>query len=187
MLKRPSTRRKSHQNEISLNLVPILDSLVALIAFLLFTMAFMVFVAIDSPFPEIKPEALLQPLLQKPLQLTITLKDSETEIWSPFDRFPAVVVPNRNAMPDYEAIHAALLQVKQKFPTDRQAVIVPNDKTSYETIIAVVDTARLIRKTDPGISGVEGTALFSDIVFGNLISEPNKPEVKPAEVPGSSR
>jgi lysyl-tRNA synthetase class 2 len=62
VLKRPSSRRKSSTEGITLNLVPILDTMVTLIGFMLFTMSFLALVTIESPFPEASSKVLEQKL-----------------------------------------------------------------------------------------------------------------------------
>ncbi|MGZ3708243.1 MAG: hypothetical protein ACXWPM_05415, partial [Bdellovibrionota bacterium] len=56
MLKRPSSRRKTSAEGIQLNLVPILDTMVTLIGFLLFSMSFLAVVNIESVVPQASPK-----------------------------------------------------------------------------------------------------------------------------------
>src|SRR5581483_9520635 len=82
---KPSTRRKSTQEEINLNLIPILDALVTLVSFLLFSSVFIAIVVIDTPAPLLAPaEEQVEKLKEKPLQLTATIKDTKIIIsdWS---------------------------------------------------------------------------------------------------------
>ena len=152
MFKQPTSRRKSGKEQIGLNLVPILDTMVALIAFLLFTTSFLAIVSIESPFPEISRESVQKKLKEKPLQLTVSLREKEVEIWSPFDRIPAKHVPNLpNAQVDIKNLHDLIVSIKQKFPTETQVVMVPYAGASYDTLIAVMDAIRLTDAGDPPI------------------------------------
>lgn len=180
MLKRPTSRRKGHSGQIELNLVPILDTLVTLIAFLLFTMTFLNIVGIESPFPIASSEETEQKLKDKPLQLTVTLRDKEAEIWSPFEKITAKTIPNTGAgQPDLKAIHEALIEVKKQFPAETHVVIVPTPGTNYDTLIAVMDSMRVLDPTDtPIIVHNEKTnldeqskLLFPDVIFGNLLGD----------------
>jgi biopolymer transport protein ExbD len=180
MLKRPTSRRKGHAKQIELNLVPILDTLVTLIAFLLFTMTFLNIVGIESPFPIASTEQVEQKLKEKPLQLTVSLRDEEAEIWSPFERIASKTIPNpASGIYDLHAIHEALIEVKKQFPLETHVVVVPTPSTNYDTIVAVMDTLRGLEATDPPIfvknaqTGLDEQTktLFPDVIFGNLLGD----------------
>ncbi len=180
MFKRPSSRRKSQSEGVNLNLVPILDAMVTLISFLLFTMSFLTFVHVESPFPMVDATTQPEQIKEKPLQLTVSLGDQHTRIWSPFEKFPAKSVPNLpDGLPDMKVIHETLIQVKMQFPNERKVVIAPTAGTSYDVLVSLMDTIRLIEKTDPVISaknkdtGVDETVklLFPEVVFGNLLGD----------------
>jgi biopolymer transport protein ExbD len=180
MLKRPSSRRKSSQNAITLNLVPILDTMVALIGFLLFTMSFFSIVSIESPFPQTSRAVNQEKLQEKPLQLTLSFHPDGAELWSPFERVPTKEIPNTaEGKPDTQAIHAALIEIKQKFPRETQLVLVPSGGMSYDMLISVMDSVRAIEPTDPPIFvhdeklGVDQSlkTLFPEVVFGNLLGD----------------
>jgi biopolymer transport protein ExbD len=180
MLKRPSSRRKSKGAQIQLNLVPVLDTMVTLIGFLLFTMSFLSLVTIESPFPEASTEIQEQKLKERPLQLTLTLRDKESELWSPFEKVPSKVFPHLDGgAPDFMAIHQALVAIKQRYPSETQVVFVPFAGVNYETLIAAMDTMRTIEPTDPAIymknaaTGVDEAvkALFPNVIFGNLLGD----------------
>jgi biopolymer transport protein ExbD len=94
MLKQPSSRRKSGREEITLNLVPMMDTFVTLIAFLLYTMAFLSMVMVETPLPTANPTDVAEKLKEKPLQLTISFRKDETEIWSPFQKIAAKKIKN---------------------------------------------------------------------------------------------
>lgn len=180
MLKRPSSRRKSSSEEISLNLVPILDTMVTLIGFLLFTTSFLSIVNVESPFPQASPQKNEQALKEKPLQLTVTLRAAETEIWSPFDKITPKKIPNTQpGQPDLQAIHASLIEVKKEFPNESKVVLVPNAATNYDIIVSVMDVLRTLDPTDPAIyhknpqTDVDEAVkvLFPEVIFGNLLGD----------------
>ena len=176
--KSPSSRRRTHPAEISINLVPMLDALVTLIAFLMYTMAFLNLTMVESPLPMVSNEENLHQLKERPLQLTLTIRDNEVEIWSPFELIPPVKIANiTEKNPDLLKIHETLIGVKQKFPTENKLVLVPNGGTSYDAIVAILDAARVLEKTDPPIvaknpqTQVDETVktLFGEVIFGNLL------------------
>lgn len=178
MLKKPSTRRKSASPPISLNLVPMLDALVSLIVFMLYTMTFLAIVGIESPAPVASTSNIEEQLKEKPLQLTLTIRTQEVEIWSPFDRIAPVKIANTpEGVPDMIAIHKALINVKQKFPLETKIVLVPYPEFSYDVLVALVDSVRFLDPTDPVFYlenketkiQEETDRLFPEIIFGNLI------------------
>lgn len=179
MLSRPSLRRRNENGEIILNLVPILDAMVTLIAFLLYTMSFLALVSIETQFPQASKDINQELIEKKPLQLTLTIRDQEMELWSPFGKVEkkilAFLEPGK---PDTEALHAALLEIKKAFPEENQLVLAPASSINYDTLISVMDSARLLENSDPPMfrtnpeTGTDEAiqTLFPEIVFGNLLS-----------------
>ena len=180
MLKRPTSRRKSHDEQIELNLVPILDTMVTLIGFLLFTTSFMAIVSIESPLPQSSPDQTQEQIKEKPLQLTLSLREKDVEIWSPFSKIePKAVAYLSDGQIDIKGIHEALLDIKKKFPIEESAVIVPLVSTSYDKLIILMDSIRTIEKSDNPIyfknpkTNVDEPVkeLFPKVVFGNLLGD----------------
>lgn len=176
MLKRPSARRRSQSEQITLNLVPIIDTMVTLIGFMLFTTSFLAIVSIETPAPQVSADQ--KPPIEKPLQLTVSVREQDTEVWSPFDKIAAVKIPNVSPnQPDVKKIHEALLSVKQKFPAETKVVIAPTGTVTYDSLVAVMDGMRGIDATDPPIfahnlkTGNDEPikVLFPDVIFGNLL------------------
>lgn len=180
MLKRPTSRSSRNNEAMELNLVPVLDALVTLIAFLLFSMSILNLVTIESPFPTASTEQQKQIIKEKPLQLTVTMKENEVEIWSPFGRIPTKKIPNTpEGFPDARAIHDHLVGVKQNFMKENQVVIVPYALANYEKMILVMDSVRVLEPTDPPlfakneVTGVDEPlkVMFPNVVFGNLLGD----------------
>jgi len=178
MLKRPSSRSKSKGEQINLNLVPMMDTFVTLISFLLYTMAFLSMVMVETPLPTANPSEVAEKLKEKPLQLTVSFRKDETEIWSPFQKIAAKKIKN---LPDGEldlkTLHDSLVAIKQKFPNENQVVLAPTGGMSYENIIASMDVIRILDAVDPPIFVKNATTgideplkqLFPSVVFGNIL------------------
>lgn len=180
MLARPSGRRRSAPQEVIVNLVPMMDALVTMIAFLMYTMAFLQLTMIESPLPLVSPEQNTSKLKERPLQLTLTVKDSSVLLWSPFDLVPQLEIQNQaDGNPDFYKIHESLLEIKKKFPKENKIILVPKGVTSYDSIIATLDAVRNFEKTDLPIvfenpdTKVQEQAktLFDDVIFGNLLGD----------------
>jgi biopolymer transport protein ExbD len=180
VFKRPTSRRKSAKSEVTLNLVPILDTMVTLIGFLLFTMSFLALVSIESPFPQATPESVQEKLKERPLQLTLTLREDEAEIWSPFEKVPARKIPNSSdRVPDIRAIHEHLVAIKQQFPNEASIVLVPYSGATYDVLISIMDTIRMVEASDTPIYAKNAATgndevvklLFPNVIFGNLLGD----------------
>lgn len=184
-MNRPSGRRKSDHAHIELNLVPMMDTFVTLIGFLLYTMAFLAFVSVESPLPMASPTEMAEKLKEKPLQLTVSVREKDIQIWSAFDKIPSKVIPNipdekaisKTGLPDLKTVHETLLKIKQQFPNENKVVIAPAGSINYETIINSMDAIRLLEQTDPPIYVKNKTTsvdepvkmLFPDVIFGNIL------------------
>ncbi len=178
MLKRPSSRRRHPPQEVQINLVPMLDALVTMIAFLMFTMAFLSLNMIETPLPA-RSETAPEVKEQKPLQLTVTVNERDVMIWSPFNRIKSVTVPHLesgNGRVNAILVHDELVKIKREFPGENNLVIMPKGSIPYETLVEVMDAARTIEKTDgvisaPNSAGVpeQLKVLFQNVVFGNIL------------------
>jgi biopolymer transport protein ExbD len=180
VFKRPSSRRNESNKQITLNLVPVLDAMVTLIAFLLFTMSFIALVSIESPFPTVNPAEVQEKIKEKPLQLTVTLKENEAEIWSPFERIVSKKIQNITpGQPDIRGIHDALVLIKLKFPQETKVVLIPFPGATYDILISLMDSLRALEATDPPVfvknekTGNDAPlkTLFPEVIFGNLLGD----------------
>ena len=181
MLKSPSTRRnKPNKSQISPNLVPVIDAMVTLVGFLLYTTTFLQFVSVETLFPEASQKEVEQKLKEKPLQLTISIRERDTEIWSPFSRISPKHLTNEGpGQPNVKALHDALVQVKKQFPGEDKVVLAPDAGVSYENLVAVMDSIRTMDAGDPPLftknlkTGMDDAIkfLFPDIIFGNLLGD----------------
>jgi biopolymer transport protein ExbD len=177
VLNKPSSRRKKGSH-IELNLVPMMDTFVVLIGFLLYSMAFLALVTVETPLPTANPSEVAEKLKEKPLQLTVSFRENETEVWSPFQKIKATKIPNTpEGSPDFALLHTTLVDVKKQFPTENQVVLAPTGSISYELLVAAMDTVRILDATDTPIylknkdTGVDEAqkALFPQVVFGNIL------------------
>jgi biopolymer transport protein ExbD len=179
-VKSPSARRKGGGHQIELNLVPIIDTMVTLIAFLLFTTSFLAIASIETPFPQASSSSVKEELKEKPLQLTVSIRPDETEIWSPFDRIEKKISKNPiPGQPDTKFVHDTLIQIKHQFPQESKIVIVPYSGVTYDTLITTMDAMRMMDPTDPpffvknATTGIDESVktLFPEVIFGNLLGD----------------
>ena len=182
----PSSRRKSASEEVNINLVPMLDALVTLVAFLLFSTAFLSIAVIDTPAPLLAPaDEQEKKLDEKPLQLTAYIQEKQILLqdWSGSrvsKNVPSINDPNSGLLAyDTESLHKALIEIKQKFPTETKIILKPDAGVSYDAIVNIIDHSRFYEKTDSVTlpskkndkgEDVQDNRLFSEIIFGNIMS-----------------
>jgi biopolymer transport protein ExbD len=188
MFTRPSARRKSKARAVELNLVPILDTLITLIAFLLFTSAFIGVAFIDTPVPLLSAaEEQIKKIDEKPLQLTAHVQENQIFVsdWTGsrenhrIPNIPGNGVDSSGSGPQYdlERLHQILVEIKLRHPKETKLILKPQGGVSYEALVGIMDAARSFQKTDPplyvknalGVDTVE-TKLFSEVIFGNIMS-----------------
>jgi biopolymer transport protein ExbD len=154
--------------------------MVTLIGFLLFTTSFLAMVSIESLLPQASPEQVQEKIKEKPLQLTVTVRDDDVQLWSPFQKFPDKFVANLpDGTLDTKSIHDAAIEIKKLFPIEETVVLAPKRGTAYENLILIMDAMRNIDPTDPPLyhknvqSGVDEPtkSLFPKVVFGNLLGD----------------
>ncbi len=184
MFKRPSTRRRSEAAQIELNLIPVLDALVTIISFLLYSLTFLALVAIDTPAPLLAPaEEQIEKMKEKPLQLTAVIQDDRIVIsdWSGSREAHTIMsVPDPKTGEkryDTEKFHQTLIGIKSRHLKETKLILKPESGVAYESIVDLMDSARNIEKTDTPIykkddkgMDVPETKLFPEIIFGNILS-----------------
>ena len=176
MLKRPSHRRRSKGiSEIDLPLVPIMDAFVTLIAFLLLATSLLAVTLIDTPVPMVSnvPDN----SKDKPLMLTLTIEQEQLKLSSPFNLIKAQAFPKIDKDFPFDKLHEALIPIKQQFPKETKIVFMPVGEVKYNDLVQLMDSVRLLTKTDPAFTvkdenGVDKADpfLFGEVIFGNVIS-----------------
>ncbi len=179
MFRRP-TRKRGERKPIELNLVPMIDAFVTQIVFLLYTISFIAIIGLESPVPITNAPPAETRLKERPLQLTLTLRAKDVELWSPFDRIPAKKIPRTpDGKVDLFALSQATYEIKSKFPNESNIILMPIPGTTYDEIVSVMDAVRLFEPTDPPLmakdakTGVDTQIKlkFNQIVFGNLLGD----------------
>lgn len=185
MFRRPSSRRKSVQAEVNINLVPMLDALVTLVTFLLLTSAFISVSVIDTPAPLLAPATeQVEKVKDKPLQLTAYVQEKQIVLsdWSGSREkhvIPSVTDPSSNEPRyDLETFHKVLVEIKGRYPAETKLILKPEGGVAYESIVGIMDAARffdeksdppMVKKNEQGVDVPEKN-LFPEVIFGNLMS-----------------
>lgn len=187
MFRRPSKRRRSHgSEEFELPLVPLMDTMVTLIAFLLMATALLAVTLVDTPLPIVSNNP---PAKEKPLSLTIKISPERYRVESAFSYFRPKDIPRVEEQQDLQQLHDFLVELKLKHPTERQLILMPEDTVKYEEIVKVMDATREFKEGEDEtlftyqrdengefvldengnrIEVIENW-LFPNVVFGNIL------------------
>lgn len=174
MYRAPSRRAKRGEVKKP-NLIPILDAVFIFIFFLLMSANFIKIYEIPSVVPILNPGT--PPKNQKPpLALTLRIgQDNIVVMTGVPSRTRQTFGKTADGVYDLESLRAFLINLKSSNLDERTVILEPLVNLTYEEIVQIMDTARLIRKTDPSLFkkdeaglDVRVEELFDNIVFGNI-------------------
>ena len=144
-----------------LNIVPMIDMMVILVFFLLFTAVFSNTNILELNLPA--PNSSV-PELPKGLQLEVIVRENTIEV---ADRNSGVLkaLPKKEGEYDYQGLSDFLQFVKSKYPGVLAANVLLEEKIPYDVLVQTMDNVRLFEKDDPPqFTKVE---LFPDISVGD--------------------
>jgi biopolymer transport protein ExbD len=144
-----------------LNIVPMIDMMVILVFFLLFTAVFSNTNILELNLPA--PNSSV-PVLPKGLNLEVIVRQNSIEI---ADRNTGVLrsLPMKDGDYDYKALSEFLQFVKSKYPQNTEASVLLEPNIPYDVLVQTMDNTRLWQMDDaPAFTKVE---LFPDISVGD--------------------
>ena len=144
-----------------LNIVPMIDMMVILVFFLLFTAVFSNTNILELNLPA--PNSSV-PELNKGLQLEVIVRQNSIEI---ADRNSGVLrtLPKKDGEHDFKGLSEFLQFVKSKYPTVLAASVLLEQDIPYDVLVQTMDNTRVWQNgTGVGIQNVE---LFPDISVGD--------------------
>lgn len=171
------SRRKQKKEVQRPNLIPILDAVFIFIFFLLMSANFIKIYEIQSDVPIINPGQ--PPKNDKPpLALTLRILQDQIVVYTGVpSSVRHRVSKNADGLYDLEALRNYLITVKQGNLDERTIILEPLIDITYEEVVNIMDSVRLLRRTDPALfkKSTEGleekvNELFDNIVFGNIQS-----------------
>jgi len=145
-----------------LNIVPMIDMMVILVFFLLFTAVFSNTNILELNLPA--PNSSV-PELQKGLQLEIIVRQNNIEI---ADRNSGVLrsLPKKEGEYDFKGLSEFLQFVKSKYPTVMAANVLLEADIPYDVLVQTMDNTRIWQKDD-GPGQLQNIQLFPDISVGD--------------------
>ena len=144
-----------------LNIVPMIDMMVILVFFLLFTAVFSNTNILELNLPA--PNSSV-PELEKGLQLEIIVRQNGVEI---ADRNSGVLrtLPKKDGEYDYAGLSAFLQDVKARYPTVLAASVLLEQDIPYDVLAQTMDNTR-VWQNRAGL-GLQNVELFPDISVGD--------------------
>jgi biopolymer transport protein ExbD len=149
-----------HQGRDDLNIVPMIDMMVILVFFLIFTAVFsktnilQLNLPANNTAPVELPKGLKLEVIIRPNDLLVNDKNSG----------PLKVIENTSSGYDLDHLSEYMRQVKSQFPQMTDATVLSGPSVTYDTLVQVMDTVRVYQLPTPPFSKAE---LFPDIAIGD--------------------
>lgn len=159
-----SSRRLSRRDRADpdLNIIPMIDIFTVLVTFLLMTAVFSRIVVLNLGLPVASSTQQLEQL--QDLKLEVIVHDGSIEVSDQIGGRLADL-PKIGPAHDLKGLSEYLQRVKSRFPDKTQATILLQADTSYDTLVQVMDTLRMVTLARP--TGNINAELFPDISIGD--------------------
>jgi biopolymer transport protein ExbD len=150
-----------HHGRDDLNIVPMIDMMVILVFFLIFTAVFSKTNVLQLNLPANASAAPLD--LPKGLKLEVIIRPDDLVV-NDRNSGPLKVLNNTPAGYDLDGLSEYMRQVKATYPQMTDATVLPGPNVSYDTLVQVMDTVRVYQLPVAPFSMAE---LFPDIAIGD--------------------
>src|ERR1700689_3689488 len=149
-----------HQGRDDLNIVPMIDMMVILVFFLIFTAVFSKtnILQLNLPASNTAPVE-----LPKGLKLEVIIRPDDLVV-NDRNSGPLKVLENTPNGYDLDGLSEYMRRVKATYPQMTDATILPGPNISYDTLVQVMDPVRVYQVPEPPFSKAE---LFPDIAIGD--------------------
>ena len=156
--------RRLRKNPAALEISAFLNLIVVLVPFLLSTAVFTRLAVLDMSLPAQNSGGAAEQLKVDHLQLEVVIRPESIEVG---DRIGGLIdrIANTERGYDLAALNGLVKQLKLKFPEQRDASVLAEPNTTYDTLVQVMDAVR-------GTHVMQGhdiirTELFPDIAIGD--------------------
>lgn len=150
-----------HHGRDDLNIVPMIDMMVILVFFLIFTAVFSKTNILQLNLPPSSTETPLD--LPKTLKLEVIIRPDDIVV-NDRNSGPLKTFPNISTGLDLKGLSEFIRRVKSQFPQMTDATILPSPATSYDKLVQVMDTVRVYQLPVAPFSKAE---LFPDIAIAD--------------------
>ncbi len=149
-----------HRGRDDLNIVPMIDMMVILVFFLIFTAVFSKTNILQLNLPASGTPAVELP---KGLKLEVIIRPDDLVV-NDRNSGPLKTFANTQSGYDLEHLSEFMRQVKSQFPEMTDATILPGPAVSYDTLVQVMDVVRVYQMPVAPFSKAE---LFPDIAIAD--------------------
>jgi len=140
----------SHEEEeVFLNLTPMIDILTCLLFFLLLSFGAVIIALINASVPVISDSDPDPNFSKYKITMGLQITDQGFLVTASHDRMPEEELAKmkrsfgkKKGEYDYDALHNYLYEVKGKFPNSSSIIITPSNKVTYEVIVKAMDASR---------------------------------------------
>ncbi len=160
-------RRKHRrlQSEADLDITPFMNLMIVLVPVLLLNMVFAHTSVLELNFPT--GESLSEQQAEE-LQIQVVIFPNRLVV---ADNQGGVIksIPQQDGQYDFALLKDVMKELKSRVPDKKDVIIMPSRKTSYQTLVTVMDT---VRSYDAVVAGdVVQAELFPDISLGDAPQE----------------
>jgi biopolymer transport protein ExbD len=149
-----------HQGRDDLNIVPMIDMMVILVFFLIFTAVFSKTNILQMNLPNSSTSPLDLP---KDLKLEVIIRPDDIVV-NDRNSGPLKVLANTASGYDLDNLSEFMRRIKSQYPQMSDATILSSPNTTYDTLVQVMDTVRIYQLPVAPFSKAE---LFPDISIGD--------------------
>jgi biopolymer transport protein ExbD len=150
-----------HEGRDDLNIVPMIDMMVILVFFLIFTAVFSKTNILQMNLPNNSNAVPLD--LPKDLKLEVIIRPDDLVI-NDRNSGPLKTLANTPTGYDLDGLSEFIRRVKSQYPQMTEATILSSPATTYDTLVQVMDTVRVYQLPVAPFSKAE---LFPDISIGD--------------------
>jgi biopolymer transport protein ExbD len=150
-----------HTGRDDLNIVPMIDMMVILVFFLIFTAVFSKTNILQMNLPNNSNAVPLD--LPKDLKLEVIIRPDDLVI-NDRNSGPLKTLTNTPSGYDLDGLSEFIRRVKSEYPQMTEATILSSPATTYDTLVQVMDTVRVYQLPVAPFSKAE---LFPDISIGD--------------------
>ena len=164
-----SARKQASNAPKTPDLTSVMDAIFILLFYFIMYMSFEVYKEISLVAPIVDESQPKED--KKPLALNIKINPQSISVYT---GVPEVLQKtfNKNADGKYdlENLHLYLISLKKLNLSEKLVILEPDTEVTYEEIIQVIDSARILQKTDESIylKDQKVEEMFSEIVFANI-------------------
>jgi biopolymer transport protein ExbD len=168
--------RRLHKKPAELEIIAFINLIVVLVPFLLSVAVFSRLAVIDISLPAPSDGALAQ-LQADTLQLEVVIRADAFEVGDRVGGLiqrierPAAGATTPATEPDRAALDTLavlLLQIKARYPTQKEATVLAETDTPYDTLVQVMDTLRAGAPAAPGtVAPATPVELFPQLAVGD--------------------